>query len=279
MKAILAATDFTPSSLTAVNYAANIAMATSTTLVLMHATHIPIVSDSFFDVTLTLGELEKSAKEQMEVLNKKLREKYGPELKLEKQVKIGFTTELIKELASKGHIEMVVLGIGHLDAFSQAVFGSTSTHLAGQINCPVLIIPDGKVFRPWKRLAFAFDQKPIHTGTGLRVIRHLAEAFHSQIDYVHVLDENYPQKDDSALKPVYKLFGETAPKLHYLHPVKGKTTDVLLDWARRYKSSALIMISREHDLLWRLLNERTTTKMAFQTNLPLLVVAEKKKHG
>jgi nucleotide-binding universal stress UspA family protein len=277
MKAILAATDFTASSMTAVHYAAKIAQTTGATLVLMHAAHIPLVSDSFFDVTLTLGTLEAAGKEQMEKLNLALREKYGPTLKLEKHVKIGFTTELIKDMVAKGSVQMVVLGIGHLDAFSQTFFGSTSTHLAGQINCPVLIVPDGKAYRPWKRLAFAFDQKPVHTGTGLRVIRDIAKAYECRIDYVHVMDENFPSKDDRSLKSVYTLFGETEPRVHYLKPVKGATTDVLLDWARRYKTSALIMISREHNLLWKLLNERTTTKMAFQTNIPLLIIGEQKK--
>jgi len=144
MKAILAATDFTATSLNAVHYAAQMAIASGTKLVLIHATHIPVVSDSFFDMTQTLDELKSIDQEQMNQLNIQLQAKYGDRLKLEKQVKIGFTTELIREYSRKHDIDLVVLGISHLDQFSQIVFGSTSTHLTGQINCPILIIPEGK---------------------------------------------------------------------------------------------------------------------------------------
>jgi nucleotide-binding universal stress UspA family protein len=277
MKAILAATDFTKSSINAVNYAAQMAIASGTKLVLIHATHIPIVSDSFFDLTTTLDELRAIDQEQMNELNNKLKAKYGDQLKLEKQVKIGFTTELIREFAKKNDIQLVVLGISHLDQFSQIVFGSTSTHLTGQLNCPILIIPEGKKFRPWKRMAFAFDQKPVSTGTGIRIIRDWAKLFDSTIHYVNVMDDNFPKKDDKSLSSVYKLFNETEPRLHFLNPVKGKTTTVIADWVSRHKVGALIMISREHNLLWRLLKERTTKKMAFETKVPLLIIGEKKQ--
>lgn len=215
MKAILAATDFTPSSLNAVHYAAQMSIASGTKLVLIHATHIPVVSDSFFDITQTLDELRAVDQEQMNDLNAKLKAKYGDRLKLEKQVKIGFTTELIREFTQKHEVELVVLGISHLDQFSQIVFGSTSTHLTGQINCPILIIPEGKKFRPWKRMAFAFDQKPVNTGTGIRTIRDWAKRFDSTIHYVNVMDENYPKKDDKSLNSVYKIFNEIEPRLHF----------------------------------------------------------------
>jgi len=277
MKAILAATDFTATSLNAVHYAAQMAIASGTKLVLIHATHIPVVSDSFFDMTQTLDELKSIDQEQMNQLNIQLQAKYGDRLKLEKQVKIGFTTELIREYSRKHDIDLVVLGISHLDQFSQIVFGSTSTHLTGQINCPILIIPEGKKFRPWKRMAFAFDQKPVSTGTGIRSIRDWAKRFESTIHYVNVMDENFPKKDDASLNSVYKIFNEKAPRLHFLNPVKGKTTAVILDWVRRHKAGAIVMISREHNLLWRMLHERTTKKMAFETTVPLLIIGEKKQ--
>ncbi len=275
MKTILATTDFSPSSLNAVNYAAKLAIDTSARLILLHATHIPVVSDSFFDMGFTLEALEESDKEQMELLNEKLPKKFGPDLKLEKHVKIGFTVELVSSLVKEGKVDMVVMGIGHLDKFSSAVFGSTSTTLAGMLSCPVLIVPEKVVYRPLKKIGLAFDQKEIPTRTGLKLIREIRDLFEGEMHYVHVMDSPFDPKDTSSLKPVLKVMGDEKPRLHFLTPVPGKTVEVLVDWTRRHRVNALVMVSRSHSIFWKLFNERTTKKMAFTTRVPLLVLAEK----
>jgi len=278
MKSILATTDFSPSSLNAVHYACKLALDTNSKLILLHATYIPVVSDSFFDMGYTLEALEKTDREQMQTLNEKLKAKFGPELKLEKQVKIGFAGELIQNMVNDGQVSLVVMGIGHMDKFSEVVFGSTSTTVAGKVSCPVLIIPAKTTYKPLKRIALAFDQKQIPTGTGLRVIRDIRNAFEAEMHFVNVMDNPYIGKDDKMLKPVFKVFGETAPKVHFLNSVTNQTVEVIEDWARRYKVSALTIISREHSIFWRMFNERTTKKLAFSTRIPLFVVPESKAH-
>jgi nucleotide-binding universal stress UspA family protein len=225
----------------------------------------------------TLEELEKADKDSMQKLQDSLKTKY-PGLKMEKQVKIGFTGELIHEMARKGDVSLVVMGISHLDKFSEVVFGSTATAMAGTLNCPVLIVPEKTKFKPWKKIAFAFDQKNLPTGTGVRVLKELKELFGSSVQYVNVLDSEFTVKDTSSLKPVFKIFNDKDPDVHFLKYVKGKNVEVIQDWAKRYKSSALVMVARHHNLFWKMFNESTTKKMAFRTSLPLLVLSESKKH-
>jgi hypothetical protein len=77
---------------------------------------------------------------------------------------------------------------------------------------------------------------------------------------------------------VYKVFGEKQPRLHFLNAVPNQTIQVIQDWARRYKMNAMVMVSRERSILWRMFNERNTKKMAFSTRVPLFVVSETKNH-
>lgn len=277
MKTILAATDFSKPSKAAVQYAAELAQSTSSKLVLLHATHIPVVSDSFFDMGFTLDELEKADKQNMQEMQDSLQKKY-PLLKTEKQVKIGFTGELIREMAKKGDVSLVVMGIGHLDRFSEVMFGSTSTAMAGVLNCPVLIVPEKAKFRAWRKIAFAFDQKNLPTGTGVRVIKELRDTFGSSMHFINVLDDLFTDKDTSTLKPVFKIFNEKEGDVHFLKYIKGKTVEIIQDWVRRYKVNALVMVAREHNIFWKMFNESTTKKMAFRTSVPLLVLSESKKH-
>jgi nucleotide-binding universal stress UspA family protein len=276
MKAIIATTDFSKASDTAVHYAAQLACSLDVKLILLHATHIPVVSDSYFDMGFTLEELEKSDKESMSALNETLRKKYGAQLKLEKNVKIGFASELIRDTIRKEGAGLVVMGISHMDKFSQVVFGSTSTSIAGHLSTPVLIIPDKVKFKPWKKIAFTFDQKNLPTGTGVRELNEIRQVFDAQMHFVNVMDSPFIGKDETVLKPLQKIFRGVTCKTHFLDNVKGKTVEVINDWVRRHKASAVVMVARQHGLMWRLLNERTTKKMAFSTKVPLFVMAEKK---
>ncbi len=92
---------------------------------------------------------------------------------------------------------------------------------------------------------------------------------------MNVLDTNFPVKDDKTLKKMLNFLDENKPRVHYLNPSSGRIVEPLKDFVRRYKSNALVMISRKHNILWRLFNERKTKEMAFQTSVPLLVIAEK----
>jgi nucleotide-binding universal stress UspA family protein len=276
MKNILATTDFTAASRNSVNYAAELAMLTDAKLILLHATYIPVVSDTFFDVTTTLEELEELDRQSMEKENDRLRKKYGEALKLEKKVKIGFAADIIREMVKKGNVSMVVMGMGHMDAFSATVFGSTSTSLAGQLDCPMMIVPEKSKFKPLKKIAFAFDQKTIPTGKGLKELKELTDAFQSTLDFINVQDESYPDHDDKSLRPVLKALAPKASKTHFIVPVHNRTTELLHDWVKRHKANALVTISRDRSIFWLMFNERHTKKLAFETKVPLIVLSERK---
>jgi nucleotide-binding universal stress UspA family protein len=274
MKHILATTDFSKAGDNALHYAAALAVHTKCKLHVTHATHIPVVNDSFFDISYTLEELKKSDEERMTQLIDVLRKKFGPELKLEKETRIGFTTEVIKEKVKSGDVQLVVMGIAPADRLSELTFGSTSTLVAGQLHIPVLIVPDGVKFRPWTKLAFTFDQKNVAAeATG--IIKFLTKPFGTALHFVNVQDEPLPHEDDTMLKPLFKALGEKAPRVHYLKYVPNSTVMIIQDWARRYKATAIAMIAREHSIFWKMLHERTTKKMAFHTKVPLLVIPER----
>lgn len=276
MKPILVATDFSSASLNAVRYAAALALETDSKLLLFHATHLPVVNDSYYDIGFTLEELQATDKERMNKLNDQLRKKFGESLKLEKEVKIGLAIDLIREKIEKGDISLVVMGISSLGKVYEWVFGSTSTDAAGQLGCPVIIVPEKARYRGLKKIAFSFDQKQIPMGTGLRVIKALKETYESTVHYVHVLSDDYPEKNISTLQPALKVFGDKSPKVHFIAPSKHQPELALEDWIRRNRANALVMISRKHSLLWFLFHERKTKNMAFRSKVPVIVLSEKK---
>lgn len=273
MKTIIATTDFTRESRTAVNYAARMALLMKAELLLLHASYIPVVSDTFVDVTSTLDAIAKTDKQKMEELVKHVSSKMGPALRIKGNSEIGLTGELIREYASKDKDTLVVIGMKHVDKFSEVVFGNTATNLAGDFPCPILAIPPDARFRPWKKIAFAFDQKQIPLNTGLVLLKHMGEKFQPKVHYIHVMDSPFNVKDTSTIEPVEKIIG-TESQVHFLKNVPGETTEVINDWVRRFKSNIVVMVARKHNIFWKLLYPSHTRQLAFKSSVPVLILSE-----
>jgi nucleotide-binding universal stress UspA family protein len=165
------------------------------------------------------------------------------------------------------------MGMKHVDKFSEVVFGSTPTNLAGELPCPILVIPPDARFRPWKKIAFAFDQKEIPIHTGLNLLQHMGQKFSSKVHYVNVMDNPFNGKDVSAIKPVQNVLGSES-QVHFLSDIPGETTEVLNDWVRRFKSNLVVMVARKHNIFWKLIYPSHTRQLAFKSSVPVLIISE-----
>jgi len=276
MKTIIAATDFTKASWNALRFAAEMAIDFNTDLLIVHATHIPVVSDVYFDLRMTMDDWKAEDQIQMDKLLERMRKKYGHALRIQSKLKIGFGPDVIRDTVKGGKIGAVVMGISHTDKFNQVVFGSTGTDLAGTVNCPVVIVPEKARYKQWKTIAFAFDQQHIPVGKALKVLFEVAELHESKLHFVNVMDTPFIEGDDSSLKPLYKQFQGVDYKTHFLPYRPNMVEEAILEWVRRHKASLLVMVARQHNILWRMFNERMTKKIAFASKVPLVVLSDKR---
>jgi len=275
MKTIIAATDFTKASSHALRFAAEMAIDFKTDLLVVHATHIPVVSDVYFDLRMTMDDWKAEDQKQMDKLLSTMRTKYGEELRIQSKLKIGFGPDVIRDTIANGKVGAVVMGIAQTEKFNQVVFGSTGTDLAGTVNCPVIIVPERARYKQWKNIAFAFDQQHIPMGKSLKTVQELLELHESKIHFVNVMDTPFIEGDDSSLKPLYKKFSGAEMKTHFLPYRPNMVEEAILEWVRRHKASLLVMVARQHNVLWRMFNERMTKKIAFASKVPLIVLSEK----
>ncbi|MEZ4801071.1 MAG: universal stress protein [Flavobacteriales bacterium] len=272
MNTIIATTDFTRESRTAVNYAAKLAMLNKADLILLHATYIPVVSDAFIDINVTLDEIASNDKKKMDELVKHVQSKQGPALKIRGINEVGLTKEVIREHIAKNEETLLVMGMKHIDKFSKIVFGSTATDLAGRVPCPVLVIPPDARYRPWKKIAFAFDKNEILINNGIRFVKEMLNKYESKMHYIHVGNQN-DVVEKSISSTAALIGGEN--QTHFISD-DGNTVEVLHDWVRRFKSNVIVMVARQHNLLWRVFNESHTKNMAFESSIPVLILSENK---
>lgn len=273
MKTIIAATDFSAESKNAARYAAQLAIATNSKLLLLHTTQFSVIDNALLNVKETMNKMTQEGNSRMNELESALKAKFEG-LKLQKSVREGFTLDVLKELVSINNVSMVVLSIRNTDNLYEAIFGSTAITVSGSLKCPVLIIPEKARFRELKNIAFAFDQKNIPTGTGLHVLSELKKTYDANMRYVNVLNSIIPQEDDSSLKPVYRILNDNEPRTQFLMQGTRSVPEILTEYVRNHKPNMLVMVSRKRSLFWKIFGTRNTKQIAFNTTVPLLVLSE-----
>ena len=281
MKTILIPTDFSPNADHAAVYAFELGKHMKAGLKLCNAIMVPAAARMSPQVAwplMDLTTLKKDADHELKKLSKKLQkpakdagaspQEYPP---LEVLAEVGTVPEVIKMLAEKEEINLVVMGTSGASGLNKLFLGSTSRDLIASATLPVLLIPPGTDFKPLKRIAFATDL----TEGDLALIHSLAlfaRPFNAEILIVHI-SKDEPEADQ---KKIDDFLNEVTCKAHYhkiyYRHVKDMGIDEGLTWLNDHVDiDMLAMVHRKHSFIKRLFEGSHTQRMAVHAKLPLLV--------
>jgi nucleotide-binding universal stress UspA family protein len=181
MKTIIAPTDFSPASLNAVNYAADMAVATNASLLILHASELPF--DKKFSSAVDYDETE--IEEKFTALKKTLLTRTGNTIKIKASQLSGIIeNELIKICDYKNPFAVVMATHG---ASLRKLFfiGSITVYLSRNLIYPVVVVPEHVHFKPVHHIALATDLKNIDD-LPIEKISAVVNAFNAKLSIIHV---------------------------------------------------------------------------------------------
>ena len=142
-------------------------------------------------------------------------------------------------------------------------------------DCPVLAIPQNFEFEKPTEIAFATDFTRFYTKSELKPLVELAAIFDATVRIVHV---QYEIKSLSELQlfnwgMLRKYLGGVE---HYVHTVSelnsvSKTLEV---FSKEMDIHLLAMLNYQHSYMEQLIREPVVKRVAFHTQIPLLVIPE-----
>lgn len=278
MKTILLPTDYSKASVNAVHYALMLARQTKSRLLLFHAFQVPVVTSEAAVVVVPFDDLEKINNTRIKKMADNLRKKYKTSVEIDHLAQAGFAVDMIKELTQSKKIDLVVMGIKGAGKISEIVVGSTSSSIAGNVRCPVLIVPEKAVFEKPKKIIFASDNEKPGNISNLKIVNELAKVFKSKLLLLTVIDASQSEEADmkKALK-IEKYFKDFNHSVHFSKNTYNDVVAVINQFVKESKAGMVVMIARKHSFLSRVFNERKTKKMAFHTRIPLLVLSDVSK--
>ncbi len=281
MKNILLPTDFSDNAWNATKYAIELFEDEKCVFHLLNTYTPAIASSRFMATSLSGSQLEDSARSNSEnglknVL-RKIKGIFNNQLHSFKTIcSFSLLADEIKEVVESQVIDLIVTGTKGASGLEEVFMGSNTVRIIKSVkNCPVLAIPQRFNYHRPTEIAFATDFNRFYTQSELQPIIDLADSFRATIRIVHV------QYEIKALTEIQQFNLNMLRKYlngveHYLHTVSelnsvSKTLEV---FAKELDIHLLAMLNYQHSYMEKMTREPVVKRLAFHTQIPLLVIPE-----
>lgn len=281
MKNILIPTDFSENAWNATRYAIELFQDELCVFYLLNTYTPAIASTRFMAASFNVGAVENGAHTLSQGELKKWIERidktYGFAKHSFKTISsFNLLVDEIRETVEAHSIDLVVTGTKGASGMEEVFMGSNTVRIIKSVkDCPVLAVPQDFEFATPNEIAFATDFNRFYTQSELRPIIEMADTFKSAIRIVHV------QYEIKALTEL-QLFNLSMLRKylknveHYVHTVSelnsvSKTLEV---FAQELDIHLLAMLNYQHSYMERMTREPIVKRVAFHTQIPLLVIPE-----
>ncbi len=188
----------------------------------------------------------------------------------------SYLVDEIKDTVENHNINLIVTGTKGASGMEEVFMGSNTVRMIKSIkNCPVLAIPQHFDFVTPTEIAFATDFNRFYAQSELQPLIEMAKAFGAAIRIVHV------QYEIKALTELQQFnLGMLRKYLknveHYVHTVSelNSVSQTLETFTNELDIHLLAMLNFQHSYMERMTREPVVKRVAFHTQIPLLVIPE-----
>lgn len=276
-------TDFSEPAWNALQSAIKLYWDKETIFYLVHA-YKPFIPNSRFGAT-SFGSIpiENSAQaladQSLEALKQKvLKSKIGLKHSFETHSTFEVFTEAVKSAIEKYDAEMVVMGTKGVSTVEHVLLGShTNNLIKSRLHCSVMAIPEHYEFQKPKEIAYATDFKRFISSDSLEPMIQFARTFNSSINVVYVKRDSEPLTEiqEINLNKLQKYLDGVSFEINRIRAIHSvsHTLEIFSDNAN---VNMLALMSYNHNFIETITREAIIQKVLFDSNIPLLVLSEKK---
>ena len=268
IKKILVPVDFSAGSAAALRYAEDFASFTEAAEVKAIHVFTPQVATGDAVVVPPMGELMDQRDEDF---NKFLAGISSPEgVSRSSELLLGFAADKIIQ-HSEGYDLIIMGSAGDADLLEE-VFGSISTEVAQNANCPVLLVPNRARFRDYENILYASNNLSLSRRAVLQ-FQEFNELFNARVHFVHINDEE-GQHEGRRERLFAPLFNNPDPEFAF--EIKEVTADSvqegLIEYLQEKPIELAVMVTRQRGFWANLFHRSDTKQMVMHPETPLLVL-------
>jgi nucleotide-binding universal stress UspA family protein len=256
MKLIVVPTDFSPLADNALKYGMDLATAMGSSLMLVHVYQIPISYSEVPLITVSMDEIKKASEERL--------------AELKHNIETLTSGKLIVYTESRPFA--VVMGSRGVTGTGKFFLGSSSLSVINNTNTPVIVVPPGGRFSPYKKIGLTTDFKDVVDKTPVDPVRALVNFFNAEL---HVLHVDYKQRNFNPGIPEQTLNLDTMlsgmnPTYDYIE--NKNVNEGINDFAEKNNIDLIITLPQKHSFLESLFEKSLTRELLHLTHIPVMCI-------
>ena len=270
MSYIIAATDFSPISLDAVNYAADMAVAIGHDLVIIHSFSLPVMIGDVPIPASLIDDTQKDADEQMEKLVKTVSHARNG-IHLRSFVFYGTILETIEKYTSPHGAPLVtIMGNTNTQEDTTWIF-STLSDATANFSLPVLAIPPGTVFKNTPAICLALDIEMKENAAALQKVSEMAVALKAPLHVVNVQKDTFNRDNFADVnEQTSNALLAAAPKYHFLYD--EDVEKAIHKYCTDNNIDMLAVIHGDHSFFYKLIHRSHTKLLSKTMEIPILML-------
>jgi nucleotide-binding universal stress UspA family protein len=274
MKTIIVPVDFSPVSINAMNYAANMASSIDASIILFHAYQVPVAFSEVPVVTISMDEMKKISEEKMDELKRNLEHITSGKIKIYAESRLGDTIDELESYCKTINPFAVVMGTRGAGAIERLFMGSNTLSAIRHLNWPVITVPPGAVFHGIRKIGFACDFQKVVETTPVQIIKDLCGMFNAKLLILNVDYKNKGFKPDIPEQSLllHTMLEKLNPSYHFID--NPNVEEGIDSFAETHAIDLIITIPKKHKLTEGLFQKSHTRELAFHSHIPLLAIHE-----
>lgn len=173
------------------------------------------------------------------------------------------------------NFDLMIAGTNGIDNMHQFFFGTNSYRIIKEVECPVMIIPEGYSFKKVDNIVFATD----YSLSDAKLAKGLIRTFDSKITFLHL-----SKKESETSKEVFRafkdLFEDEADlnyRFHFERLVYSDKLDGLVEKMIEKEADMVIMSTHHRNWFEDLFHKSFTRKVLDGIQIPALVFHQAKE--
>ena len=267
MNKLLVPTDFSDNAENALNYAIELANHFEGKIYLLSVFQAHSPAGSMKNIERFLKEENES---QLSRLDKKYRNTILRESGLETFTINGQTVSTISGFADSHNIDLIIMGTQGSSGLKEIFIGSTTVGVIKKANKPILAIPNGFAFKPFQKIVLALDECETFPKEQIAPLLSIAKSYKSEILVYHIVEPG----ESEGISPSIEEYLEGYNFSIHQNVGISDINEGINAFVERNEADLLCMITRKRRFLGGIFNPSVTTKEAFDSPVPLLVLRE-----
>ncbi len=274
MRLLLCPIDFSPVSMNALTYAANIAKHINGHLIIAHIIKLSSTKLNHRSLNPVNDYQQEAYEDKLRRLALQLENEFDLTGKIDTICQYGYLPTSLNNLIKPEAIDFVVMGTKGATGFLEKMIGTNTSGFIENATCPVLVIPAGVSFTGFKNIAYASDFNS-EEQTFLKQLFHFSEPFKEAfVSIINILIQKQSNIfcDNHVIREIALHFNNSNYAIAQI-----QDADVLAGlhgFVLDNQVDVLAISIHKRNFLASLFHKSISKRLMYQSSLPILTLPE-----